>query len=256
MWTGCPNTTEIDVRSNEVVVYSVQPESVQNAIAANAADLIGVRVDRVPELSHPASSIYGGLGSTPLGWSGCPSGFIVSVLEGAPPHSTYGYISAGHCGNIHSYQGINLPFRSECIHDDCDSEWHTLATFTPVPEFVFQQDQARRSVRGTVSRANLAIGTFLCKYGPVTYYTCGNVKSKTHTPNWISSPNPTFIRVQGACSLKMVEVNDSGGPVFNSYTAYGIISGWFKDALCEKQLIFNSIDQATAPFGASVWLAP
>jgi hypothetical protein len=254
---GLPKVdAEIDVRTNEVVIYSVQTLGADDMLATGMADTAGVRLEVVPQLSQPATLIYGGLGGDSLGWSGCPSGFIVRILEGAPPHYTYGYVSAGHCGNIHSYQGVNLPFRNQCVHDNCDSQWHTLATFSPVPEFVYQSNQARRQVRGTISRANLVVGSLVCKYGPVTLYTCGDVKTKTWTPNWIESPNPTFIRAQGACSVKMVEQGDSGGPVFNGNYAIGITSGYFQDIVCEKQLVFNSIDMAAGPLGVSVWLAP
>lgn len=251
-------STEIDIVGDVINVYTTTPNLTEAAVASAIQNGSGIKVIEVPSLGGPATLIYGGLGGANLNWSGCPSAFIVRRLEDQGQY-TYGYLSAGHCGNTMSYQGVNLPYMGQCWGGSCDSQWHLVATFTPVPEFVFTENQSRRQVWATVTRASLLIGQTACKYGPVTGYDCGNVESKSYRPpqNEVPNATSTFIRVK-ACNWDMVALGDSGGPAFYGNDALGVTSGWFADVTCSqhKQLIFGSIDLSANPLGVSVWIAP
>ena len=75
-------------------------------------------------------------------------------------------------------------------------------------------------------RSNQSVGQYVCKYGKTTGYTCGYIESRFFRPNYIDNATPTFILVEDTAGYSpLVEVGDSGAPVFNGSTAFGTISG-------------------------------
>ena len=185
-----------------------------------------------------------------MGWSGCPSGFTVQNGSGVK-----GFITAAHCGNILSWNGVNLPFVAQISGANSDSQWHTTASYTAIPAF-FYQGTSSRWVTASTTWNNIVVGSFACKNGPATGYTCGTIDSKSYSPSWLAGhANAVFVRV-GNCDVNMVSEGDSGGPVFYGFTAYGITSGKEVDIFCgfRNKLIFNAANHATVPLGLSVLL--
>ncbi len=206
---------DIDVQANTVVLYTASKSEIERAIAENRLRLPpDVSVVEVEALASPVANIYGGLAG-----SGCTLGF--SVISGS---GSRGISTAAHCGNFQANAGVWLPFQAECFHDDCDVQWHTDSSHTAQPWV--KAGNFTRSIYDTRSRAQQAIGAYVCKQGITTGFTCGTISSKNIAPSYIPSANATFIRVAGG-STDQSEPGDSGGPWFSGNTAYGIMSCQF-----------------------------
>ncbi|MCD9098059.1 S1 family peptidase [Luteimonas fraxinea] len=75
-----------------------------------------------------------------------------------------------------------------------------------------------------MSSASLPVGWTVCKYGITGGYRCGEIADKNSQSNY-NGVVGTYIRVRNASNLAMSIAGDSGGPVFGSNTAYGLIHG-------------------------------
>ena len=74
------------------------------------------------------------------------------------------------------------------------------------------------------SRDRGLLGAFLCKYGKTTGFDCGHITSKTYTPSWVPNAAATFITARKE-GVDMASGGDSGGPIFSSNAALGIVAG-------------------------------
>jgi hypothetical protein len=255
---GLKADLNIDIQLNRVELSTLDASEAAAAIGAAGLTSDGLVVQEVPALSAPATNLYGGLGGSGNGWSGCPSGFTVQQRVGGPDDFIYGFVSAGHCGTTMSYLGVGLPFVASCFTGGCDSQWHTEATFTAQPSF-YWTGGLRRNVTSTTTWLAIVVGGTVCHYGPVTGYGCGTVNTKSLAPNYVPHPHAVFVKAGNNCSSDLVQPGDSGGPIFYGNTAYGIMSRYYTDIFClsHTQMIFDAIDLATNPYsGVSVMLYP
>lgn len=206
----------VDVRTNRVKLFVVDPRGLQNALAAARLELPeAVQVEQVAALSEPVTTVVGG---TPA--STCTWGFTVQRSNGEVGIST-----AAHCGNSQSYSGTNLPFRSEDQQGNQDVQWHSACDIFDVSD-EFQSGIGLRSVSGTRSRSQQAVGSLIWKHGKTTGRTHGEIDYKTFAPWWVSNASSTFIYVDGdAVGIDGAEPGDSGSPVFVEDLAYGILIG-------------------------------
>ena len=244
-------STNVDVYTNTVEVKSQDAAAFRALIPVADVGRDWVKIYEVESIGGPTVNLYGGLGGSEHGWSGCPSGFTVRQAGSA----TDGFITAGHCGNTLSYLGTNLPYVIEWLQTDSDSQWHRAPGFTVQPAFIYTQSQLWRYVDAVKSRTGTLLGQSVCKYGPASFQTCGWVESKTIAPFWVPNASNTFIRAKKSnCEVHMVSDNDSGGPVFWGGGAYGIVSGKELDIFCSNQrmLIYTGSLEATYHFNVSI----
>ncbi len=180
-----------------------------------------VKIIQVEALAEDYVNIYGGL---PL--STCTSGFAVKKWN------WWGWIkgitTAGHCSNNQSYNGNNLPFKSENWAGSYDIQWHTAPGYTVINKIQVQSGGSTRTITAKKSRNNQNIGEYVCKYGKNTNYTCGYICSKNFNPQTQQNNVPTFILVNNTANWPVLAgPGDSGGPWFNTNTAYGTLKGGF-----------------------------
>lgn len=178
-----------------------------------------VKIITVPALGNAEANIYGGLGLNP-----CTSAFAVQDSQGVRGVST-----AGHCSESYSlsYNSIDLPLQSWLKWAYYDVGWHTAPGLTVTNQIRTNILGDLRRVTGTNPRSTQVIGGYVCKYGVVTYYTCGYISSKTFTSSAVSYSAATFIRVNNT-NVNYPDLSDngdSGGPWFLTNTAYGIHHG-------------------------------
>lgn len=192
----------VDVRANRAEVH------VQRGRAAAARALVaedaGTAVVEVDHLPREEITMYGGL---PI--STCTTGFTVRNSAG-----TRGVSTSGHCGNSQSYSGYALTFMGEAYSGSYDIQWHRRSgdTYTNT----IKVGSGTRSITGTRTRTNQAVGASVCKQGKTTGYTCGTIS----TISYCASGACTWVRVAGG-SVNLSEGGDSGGPWFSGNTAYG-----------------------------------
>lgn len=191
----------IDVRANQVVVEVLSAADFAEAEPTFAAAYGSqAKVNEVRSLGGPAVDMLGGLGGSDHDWWGCPSGFTVYDLGN---HSRLGFVTAAHCGNDLSYQGVTLPFIREHFGGNTDAQFHTAPGFTVRPRFIVNQAQNWRTLQ---DRKNEVVGQQVCKYGPRTYYSCGTVDTITFRPSYVPNANASFVRAYNCNKISPTKV--------------------------------------------------
>ncbi|MEN8401123.1 S1 family peptidase [Acinetobacter towneri] len=163
----------------------------------------------------------------------CTSGFGIKNSAGTRYMTT-----AGHCDNnlIDRESGVTLNFVDESRNANQDVQWHSVASGnTIVPEFYADSQTVARTLTGRRTRASTTQGDNVCHQGKTTGYSCGYVAQTNYAPTYSNACNgqtcnPVWVRVKGTASgtgngtLKCYQ-GDSGGPVFASQTAFGLLKG-------------------------------
>lgn len=107
-----------------------------------------------------------------------------------------------------------------------DIQWHAPSCTELDIRNDFDSGISIRSVTGTRTRDQQAVGSLVCKNGRTTGRTCGIIEHKTYAPHWVTSAASTFIYVDGdQVNTNLSEGGDSGSPWFVEDYAYGIHSG-------------------------------
>jgi hypothetical protein len=252
--SAIPMESEINLQANRVRFLLLDPNLFENVrqrvkagldltpeLSKEAMDNLlneGIEVIQVDRLSTPEADIYGGL---PL--RTCTSSFPVLNSSG-----TRGVTTAAHCNNSQSYLGTNLQFQAEDQQGNQDFQWHTTPGFTVTNQF--NSGVGIRRVTATRSRANQSVGNYVCKNGKTTGYTCGNITTLNYAPSYVTDAQATFIRVSSRDNVDLSQGGDSGGPWFNSGTAYGIHSGGIGN-----DSLYMAIDYISS-LGVSVLTSP
>lgn len=221
---------DIDVRANMAVVrVEVPTPALQEAFEETYSSAVVVK----PGLAQPAVctqldcrwAMLGGLKFEIPNTGGgyCSSGF--SAINGGV-HFT---LSAGHCrinsgvaardhagaryGSVDAYQWSG-PVDAERVD-------RTSTQFRNSGKFIVQGEEDPRLVSGFQSYSGIVIGTYIGKTGATSGTTRGYVLSKTASPNFGDGVD----RYNYVTSDMCVDYGDSGGSVWRSYTAWGLVSG-------------------------------
>lgn len=133
-------------------------------------------------------------------------------------------MTAAHCDNSMSYNGINLPFQGSAYGGPYDFQWHTAPGFD-VRNLAYDGTN-NRYVFSAKRRDNQVVGEWVCKYGWASGYTCGYITDKNFNPG--GAMNNTLIRVHRD-GVNLSSAGDSGGPWFSLNTAYGLHVGGIGD---------------------------
>ncbi len=252
---------DLDVTTNEVVVHV--PDATKD-VKTSLANAYGPLVRAVSGVAEPAScSIYdctyamlGGIelqvGTTNL----CSSAF--TAFNGSTRYT----LSAAHCyvltgqtarSNASAYYGYtdlysySGPVDAERIRKS--SSWRESGKF-------FVEGENPRYVSYYMPYSGIVVGSYIGKTGRTTGSTQGYVLSKTVSPSYVSG-SYNFISADFC-----VDGGDSGGAVWQSNTAFGIISGKFNNTTCYPapgrsqgtagQGIFGSVETAFNTLGVQL----
>lgn len=190
------------------------------------------RIEYTNQKVTDAASIRGGaLVSSSASY--CTSGFGIKNSAGTRYMTT-----AGHCDNSlqDNASGAALTFVSERRNASQDVQWHSVSSaHTITPEFYADSQTTPRVLTGRRTRINTTQGDNVCHQGRTTGYSCGYVAQTNYAPTYDNACNgqtcnPVWVRVKGTASgtgngtLKCYP-GDSGGPVFASQTAFGLLKG-------------------------------
>ncbi len=207
----------IRISENMVELYVLKEDDIENVLnRANIKLPPFVQIIEVDKLSTETTDIFAG-----LSLSTCTSGFSVQNGSG-----TKGITTAGHCNSSQSYNGSNLPFQGAAYGGQYDFQWHTAPGFT-VRNLAFDGSN-NRYIYGTKHRDNQYVGEWVCAYGKVSGYRCGQISDKNfqpHPPGCYYCFTSTFIRVHRDGVALGGQGGDSGGPWMYGNTAYGIHHG-------------------------------
>ena len=166
----------------------------------------------------------------------CTSGFAAVTRD----TRVYGILTAGHCSNSQSMQGVSLPWVKGYESRRADAQFHRIPTGSGHAlhdDYVCNTSgwwHAVCDVSGDTTRSSMQ-ESYACHTGSNTGTTCGTVTDISYRP--IAGDACRYGSETGrkiACSSVFVNVEgpslyscagDSGGPWFNLGTAYGIHMG-------------------------------
>jgi hypothetical protein len=212
---GVQAESGIDIPAGRIKLYVLDEAPIQRAVATGTLQIPAyVDIVRVPHMSRRQVDIVGGRSLTAGGSHSCTSGFSVRNSAG-----TRGILTAGHCSNTLAYNGSNLPFVAErfATGTKYDLQWHTAPGFTVVNQ-IYEGLASNRTITGIWPYASQTVGSFVCKYGHMTGYGCGDIVDR----NYILDGSGGFIRIHNANNQNLTNYGDSGGPWFLVAEAYGI----------------------------------
>jgi hypothetical protein len=216
------DTITLDVASTGAKMTTAAP-MLDVAVAA-AARSLAVPSPRIAVNSKQVRASDGHSGGLHL--TTCTSGFAVSVA------GTQGLTTAGHCGDTQSYKNYcctnwwPIYFQAEARTATADVQWHTT-NIGVYPRFIASSETSYRTLTGRVLRASQQ-GSYICHRGKTTGYSCGTVQDNAYRLTYSNAcPGTTcaatWVRTTGG-SLRCYP-GDSGGVVFNAYSAYGLYKG-------------------------------
>jgi streptogrisin C len=156
----------------------------------------------------------------------CTSGFTVKNASNVTAMTT-----ASHCETMNTYWNPNgtsiaLTFVSEVLDADQDVEIRTSG-YVERPEFYADSGTTARILTGRRYRSSTGAGNQVCHRGARTGYSCGLVGATNFKPAYggacgAVACSPVHVLVNGAADTACGD-GDSGGPVFASQTAFGLV---------------------------------
>jgi len=178
----------------------------------------------------------------------CTSAFVV---RGTTTGREY-VLTASHCEGLNTLahgdgHSFSAPFFSEHIGNWGDIEIHTT-TDDDFPEF-YRSNNVRRTVTGRIANNAMGEDTFICRYGRRTGEDCGFVDA--------INTQATFVYLgREVTASNMVDIRnctgdggDSGGPVYDLNTAWGIHTG---SRISNGSCVFSKIQNAEIFFGVRI----
>ncbi|WP_408950201.1 S1 family peptidase [Lysobacter sp. Hz 25] len=222
--SGVAFESGLDLKTSQVNLFVLDTATASKRLSGLMAVADYIKLHKVPALMTPTAIVGGSRvdGATLR----CTTGFnVVNATR------ELGVITAGHCENALTYIGspnVTLAFKSEQNSGSLDLQWNKQSGGTPQVQSnqikLVGGPQATMEITSVTTSANLPLGATACKNGITTNYTCGQVADKNAQAMYNGAVG-TFIRVHNASNQVMNDVGDSGGPVFGTNTAYGIVHG-------------------------------
>lgn len=243
--SAAPLEAGIDVRENRINVYVTSIERFEAFVRRSGFRLPATaKVQLVESLSRPVANIYGGL---PLDTPISTTGFSVYHNE----TGMRGVTTAGHAANTAQYAGSDLPFQREAVGGSHDEQWHSAPGFT-VRNWI-NDGVDITTITSRTFLANQAVGTFVCKFGRTTASGCGNIAEKNYA-GCVQPIASTYVRVTSSSGQDLAAGGDSGGPVFVSSSAYGMIS--CEGGTGSRDLIYVAVDYIESGLGVTILTSP
>jgi len=236
------NYVRIDIEeSNRVQVES----AIQNAklIVPDA-----VKLNFVDKLAQPFAYLYGG-----HSLSDGTTGFGVKTSGG-----TKGIATCGHTIHENNYYFEDdtmylLTCQQYRLDTYYDLQWFTNASLTVTNNITISQYGDQIPITSIEPYSSQAYGSFVCKYGPYTHWTAGNINSTTATLYWVDDSKDAFIEVYNDYDYTyLARTGDSGCPWFLGQTAWGIHSGGSYDG---DWAYYTPVDRVSV-LGVSVMTSP
>ena len=265
----------LDAANGQIRVTVPDEAEVRGKLRAGGLVDDDVVIEHADSFIEPAVTEVGGFGLLGRYWSfsdGTGSvrdtatlGFIVKNSAG-----TRGVLTAAHfdeCKFSKPVTGctVNNPatdaqtsatlnFKGQQLGNDLDYEWRTSSANTFTNQIYYG---AYMSITQVLDARSYQAGTLtVCKMGKTTGYTCGTVADCNQY-----ATDPTygiagyFCRVSNNAGGYMADSGDSGGPVFASATAFGVVNAKITGGSYIGQMTFMPI-QKISGLGLSILTTP
>lgn len=147
--------------------------------------------------------------------SGCTTGFSVKNRTTGTRYVT----TAGHCGST-SISPLTTAVNFYVPNNGFDFQTLYVPTGDSATNFVADNTYPYYHSITSVRVATMTVGTYVCKYGKTTGYGCGTIGAINIS---IGGSPAVYFRVDRSGTSDFVCGGDSGGPVYASSVAYGLI---------------------------------
>ena len=241
---GIESASQISERDGSVVFFVEDPAAAER-MRGRLRHGSKIKLGKAQSLKRGGeAAVEGGRPLNSAGYQECTTGFVV-YKTGLSNTSTRYLTTAGHCANTLNFNGISLPFVGEKYFAGpgayYDYQWHSRGTFTSLTNEIYEGLSANLKITAVWPMANMNVGDFICKWGAVTGFTCGNITSL----NYNSLGAGGFVRVDGG-GVDLSSPGDSGGPWY--YDAYGEAWGIHQTHPTDNDLdaVFMSVSRLSA----------
>ncbi|MBT2745547.1 MULTISPECIES: S1 family peptidase [unclassified Lysobacter] len=247
----------LDLSASAIDMFVRDPTAISAQLAGFKSTKDFLRLHRAEGFIEPTADIVGG-GQLDGANLRCTAGFnVVNSVK------ILGLVTAGHCDNAATYMtGLSVPLIhvTEMDKGSYDLQWHTQSS-SGVRRT--QPNQIRipggpvvtMSITSAPDSTTLPVGTTVCKSGITTRYTCGEIADKNAQAMY-NGEIGSYIRVHNAQNKVMNEVGDSGGPVFGTNAAYGIVHGRGGSGTPTRNDLYYMPIERLSILGLSVVTAP
>lgn len=217
-----PYDSDVDIWEEDIKIDVVDYDGAEKLLRTLLTANPHLKLRKARTLFQNTATIYGGrqgTGTTQY----CTTGF--TVTNG----TRSGVLTAGHCDNSMTVAGSTLSLGSEAYYSHTskgyDAQWMVNNNNT-YPNEIYTSSTGRMVITQVYDPVNMPLDWEVCAYGyNMTTARCGKLKSKYQKTTDNNSISGYFFRVAPNTSGVMVQGGDSGGPVYGSSVAYGIIKG-------------------------------
>ena len=265
----------LDVAVGRIRVATREPDAARSKLRAGNLLTGEVDVEQAADVYDETATVIGGYQVQGKYWpladgSGnvrdlATGGFTVKNSAG-----TRGILTAGHFDQckfsvtvssctpnspaVDARTGVTLTYQGQQLGGDLDYEWRTSTGNTFTNQIYYG---ANMSVTQVLDARAYQAGTLtVCKMGSATGYTCGTVMDCNFwAVDTADGINGYFCRVHNNAGGGMADHGDSGGPVFASGTAFGIVSSRISGGTYTGDMCFMPI-QKISGLGLSVLTTP
>ena len=239
---GIESASQISEKDGSVEFF-VEDPSAAEAVRGKLRHGKAVKFGKAKKLRRGGeASIEGGRSLSSAGAQACTAGFVVYKTGLANTGTRY-VLTAGHCPNTLAYNAVSIPFVGEkyATNTFYDYQWHSRGTFTQPTNEIYEGLASNLKITAVWPYSNMNVGDFICKWGAVTGFTCGNIASLDYN----SLGAGGFVRVNGG-GTDLSSGGDSGGPWY--YDAYGEAWGIHQDSAFDNSLdaVFMPVSRISA----------
>ncbi len=235
------SASQISERDGSVEFFVLDPAAAES-VRGKLRHAGKIKFKKASRLSRGEAVVEGGRPLNNGGLLSCTSGFVV-YKTGLGNTATRYILTAGHCPNTLTYNGVSLPFVGEkyVAYDVYDYQWHSRGAFVQPTNEIYDGLSSNLKITAVWPMSNMNVGDFICKWGAVTGFTCGNISSL----NYNSLGNGGFVRVNGG-GVDLSSPGDSGGPWY--YDAYSEAWGVHQNDASDNSLdaVFMPVSRISA----------
>ncbi|WP_151955269.1 S1 family peptidase [Sphingomonas sp. EC-HK361] len=209
----------IDLRQNLVVAQTRNVAPIQQLVDSGGMSKL-VKLEGVASFPRPVIELHGG-GAWSSSLGSCTTAF------GVQGQGTTGISSAGHCaadyGVTVQVDGSDQYVQTRAFEAEFDASWASGPSTTATNQFLYNGSNLR-TVTSVASSEDQVVGSPVCKFGRATGYFCSTISSNDYEAvDAAGNQVGPLVKVEEA-NVKLAQCGDSGGPVFYSNKAFGIIS--------------------------------
>ncbi|HGM5609862.1 TPA: S1 family peptidase [Stenotrophomonas maltophilia] len=241
----------VDIKQSIVTFYVKDEAAARRALRPLLGAVDFVAIKQVKGFTV-TTAISGGHKLTGTAFN-CTTGFNVFDAD-----RELGVLTAGHCDNALTYQGIAAPlvFQSEQNEGDYDVQWHREPSRGPRQAqkneiTLINGPSQTLEITSTLSSSSMHVGDVICKSGIHGHYACGTIEDMNSRSNHNGAIG-RYIRARNLSPGPLSVEGDSGGPVFSHNAAVGVIHGrGGEDTGFENDLFYMPIERVSV-LGVSV----